>query len=216
MLEAPFLRRGRWPLMLLGASAAALVAVAAYQLGNDASGDPIHEAVSNGETAPAPHLDVPVLTAGDLSAAPRRLWRAARDGRVSLPELRGSPVVLNVWSARCEPCRDQGQVLQQMAREAGHGVLMLGISTHDSADAARRFVDEHGLSFPQAHDPGMDTAHRWGVTSVPETFVISADGRVVGHVVGVATADHVARGIDFALAGRPSGLHMGARHEPLE
>ena len=70
--KPPFRRWRRWPFTIVAALAAALLVVAAYQLSTDASGDPIHDAVAGGDTLPAPPLDLPVLTAGDLGGAPRR------------------------------------------------------------------------------------------------------------------------------------------------
>jgi hypothetical protein len=70
------------------AAAAALLGAVTYRLGVEGRGDAIHRALSDGRTARAPEFDLEVLNAGDLGSAPKRWWRVARDGRVTLAELR--------------------------------------------------------------------------------------------------------------------------------
>ena len=96
-----------WARLSLVVLAASLVAVMVDRVVTDAPGDAIHEAVSQGRPAPAPAFDGGVLTAGDLGAAPRRWWRVARNGRVSLTELRGlrSSSTSGQDDSPCLPCR---------------------------------------------------------------------------------------------------------------
>jgi cytochrome c biogenesis protein CcmG/thiol:disulfide interchange protein DsbE len=205
-----------WLGLALAAFAVGLLGIGAYRILAEASGDPIHEAVSQGRPAAAPEFRVQVLTAGDLGAAPRRWWRVARDGYVSLGELRGTPVIINFWTARCLPCRQEGPLLERAVGEAGHGLVMLGVGTAPSARQAREFVNELGLSFPQLFDGSRQTARRWGVDGVPETFFLTGKGEIVGHVVGAATTAELRRGVAAAVSGRPAGLRTGGRREAIE
>jgi peroxiredoxin len=205
-----------WAGLALAAVAATLLGIGASRMLAEAPGDAIHEAVSQGRPAQAPEFEVEVLTAGDLGAAPRRWWRVARDGRVSLAELRGTPVVINFWTARCLPCRREGPLLEGAVGDAGHGLVMLGVGSAASARQAREFVNNLGLSFPQLFDGSRQTARRWGVDGVPETFFLTREGEIVGHVVGAATAAELRRGVAAAVSGRPAGLRTGGRREPLE
>jgi thiol-disulfide isomerase/thioredoxin len=198
------------------AAAAALLGAITYRLGVQGRGDAIHEALSDGRTARAPAFDLEVLTAGDLGSAPKRWWRVARDGRVTLPELRGNPVVLNFWSPECTPCRQEAPVLQRVADEAGRGVLVLGIGHAGSREQATDFVHAHGLSFPQVHDSSGATARRWEVEGVPETFFLNADGDIVAHVDGLASARQLCGGVAAAVSGGPAGLQRGGRRDALE
>lgn len=202
--------------LTLAASAATLLAIVAYRMFAAAPGDVIHEAVSQGRATPAPEFEIEVLTAGDLGAAPRGWWRVARDGRVSLGELRGSPIVISFWTGDCTPCRQEAPRLERAAGEAGHGVVMLGVSTAQATRQARESIHASGTSFPQLHDGSGDTARRWGVDGVPETFFLSRDGVIVAHVVGAATAADLRTGVEAAIAGRPAGLRTGGRRQAIE
>jgi cytochrome c biogenesis protein CcmG/thiol:disulfide interchange protein DsbE len=212
----PRRRTATWAVLALAALAVAGFAVLAYRLIADASDDAIHEAVSEGRIAPAPDFELDVLTAGDLGAAPRGWWRIARDGRVSLSELRGHPAVINFWTGPCAPCREEAPILERATREAGAGVVMLGVSTGQSAQEAGDLVRTLGLSFPQLDDGAGETARRWGVDTVPETFFISGEGEIVGHVVGASTAAELRRGVSAAVEGRPAGLRTGGRRQDIE
>jgi cytochrome c biogenesis protein CcmG, thiol:disulfide interchange protein DsbE len=205
-----------WAILALAALAVAGFAVLTYRLIAGASDDAIHEAVSEGRIAPAPDFELDVLTAGDLGAAPRGWWRIASDGRLSLSELRGHPAVISFWTGRCAPCRQEASVLERATRDAGHGVVMLGVSTGQSAQEAGDVVRALGLSFPQLDDGAGETARRWGVDSVPETFFVSRQGEIVGHVVGASTAAELERGVSAAVEGRPAGLRIGGGRQDLE
>jgi cytochrome c biogenesis protein CcmG/thiol:disulfide interchange protein DsbE len=188
---------------------ATLLGAVTFRLAADGQSDAIHDAVSEGRAIPAPELDAEILTAGDLGGAPRRWWRVAQDGRVTLAELRGGPVVLNFWSPQCTACRQEASLLQQVADEAGRSVLVLGVGRANAPEQARDFVHANGLSFPQAFDGSGETARRWRVDSVPETFFLTADGEIVDHLAGVASTAQLRRGVAAAVSGR-------AEHPPSD
>ena len=192
--------------------AAALLVALSFDLLNAGPDDAIHEALSAGERFPAPELDLAIVTAGDPGSTPRGWWRVAQDGRVSMRELRGGPVVISFWAPRCGPCRAEARALDRAAQKAGRDVLALGVGFGASSRQTRDFVHGLGLSFPQVHDATGGAARRWQVDGAPETFFVAGDGQIVGHVVGAASAADVREGVAAALTGRPSGLRTrGAR-----
>ena len=72
-------------------------------------------------------------------------------------------------------------------------MLFLGLDAQDAREDARDFISQFGLTFPHVRDPCNETARDWGVTGLPETFFIGADGRVVGHVIGTVDDGAAAR-----------------------
>lgn len=185
--------------------AAAIVALLGAGLLLRAEDTTIDDALARGTTAPAPTFDLDVLDAG-LLRGPRRagLERALEDGRLSLRELRGSPVVLNIWASWCEPCREEAPLLQAAWRRwRDRGVVVLGLDMQDTPDAARRFLDEFGVDYPNVRDPDDSTARDYGAARVPETFFLTAEGEVAAHAIGAVRADFLERGIRAARAGRP-------------
>ncbi|MEL6584993.1 MAG: DsbE family thiol:disulfide interchange protein [Pseudomonadota bacterium] len=111
----------------------------------------------------------------------------------------GQPALVNVFASWCVPCRAEHPILTRMAEE--DGVLLYGINYKDRPDAARAWLEELGNPYAQigADFPGRVSID-WGVTGVPETFVIGADGTVVYRFAGpIVGADAVAK-LEAALA----------------
>lgn len=183
----------------------AFVALLAYGLVARAPDSTIDDALARAETVTAPGFELDVLERGRAPAELQHVVdRAAADGRISLAELRGTPVVLNFWASWCDPCRQEAPVLEAGWREAGQdGVLVLGLDMQDNPDDAREFLRKFNITYPNVRDGGKESFRRYGAIGIPETFFISARGEVVSHVVGAITADQLRRGASAAAAGRP-------------
>jgi cytochrome c biogenesis protein CcmG, thiol:disulfide interchange protein DsbE len=189
------------------------VALLAYGLLSKSPGTTIDSSLAEAKAPVAPGFELDVLEEGALGPRFGRVAQAAADGELSLSELRGRPVVLNFWASWCPPCRAEAPRLEQRWRAARRqGVLFLGLDMQDLPDDARDFIREFQLSYPHVRDPGDDVARDWGVTGLPETFFISAHGRVVAHVIGAVSARQLDDGVRAAVAGRPlEALEGGAR-----
>ena len=197
-------------------AAAGFVALLVYGVAARAPDTTIDASLAGGEAIPAPGFDLEVLQRG-RAAPPLKdvLTRATADGRVALRELRGTPVVLNFWASWCPPCRVEAPVLQRGWRQAGaQGVLFVGLDMQDVGEDAREFLREFRISYLNLRDPGKETAHRYGVTGLPETYFISARAEVVGHVIGAITAGQLRDGVAATRAGRPRQLGAGGERRP--
>ncbi|MFL5820932.1 MAG: TlpA family protein disulfide reductase [Solirubrobacteraceae bacterium] len=205
----------RGPLRYAGRVAAAVLAVAfvallAYGLANKSGDTTIDDSLSRARAVPAPAVDLPVLLRATGSPAARRTDAAAADGRVSLRELRGAPVVLNFWASWCLPCRDEAPVLERAWRRQGRqGALFVGLNQQDITDDSLAFARQLGVTYLTIRDRGNAVARRFGVSGLPETFFVSPAGNVVGHVIGVVSTRQLRDGIAAATAGRPLGVHTG-------
>jgi cytochrome c biogenesis protein CcmG/thiol:disulfide interchange protein DsbE len=138
------------------------------------------------------------------------------DGAVASEELRGRPYVLNFWASWCVPCREEAPFLQETwrrARERGD-VLLVGLNMQDLTEDARDFLRDFDIDYLNIRDPANEVARRFGVTGVPETFFISAEGDVVGHVIGVVSAEQLRAGMRAALGGRPTPTREGGGRRP--
>lgn len=117
---------------------------------------------------------------------------------IDLAGLAGQGVVLNFWASWCGPCRAEAPLLEAAwRREAARGIVFVGVNVQDDADAARAFLTEFGITYPN----GPDTAQRWdrqfGVDGLPVTFFIDPDGAIRATVLGpVVTAAELDRYLD--------------------
>ncbi len=99
----------------------------------------------------------------------------------------GAPVLVNFFASWCVPCRAEHENL--MALAGGYRVPVIGIAYKNDPDKARGFLTELGNPFSKT---GLDLDGRvgidWGVSGVPETFLIDGDGviryRHWGPIVG--------------------------------
>ena len=198
-------------------AAVAFVALLAYGLTTTSPDRSIDDALSRGQAATPPGFRLDALAAGEPSGRLGAVWRrAAADGEVSLGELRGTPLVINFWASWCDPCRAEAEVLERTWSEpSSRDVLLLGLDVQDAREDARAFIADFGLTFPHVRDPGNETQRAWGVTGLPETFFLSRDGRVVGHVIGTVDAAQLREGTQAARTGRPSGADRGGEQRPV-
>jgi len=91
---------------------------------------------------------------------------------------------------------------------------VLGLTMQDVSSDARAFLREFDVTYPNIRDPTNDTARRYGVSGLPETFFITADGQIVGHVVGVIGERQLSDGIDAARRGEILGARSGGDSRP--
>ena len=123
--------------------------------------------------------------------------------RLSLADLKGKPFILNFWASWCLECRIEHPALQgAWARFRDRGVVLVGIPFQDAPSASRAYVAEMGGDWPQAEDAGARAALDFGVTGVPETFLIGADGGVLRRWIGPVSYEPLVEAIDRALGGR--------------
>ena len=108
------------------------------------------------------------------------------DGQtISLDDLRGKGVVLNFWASWCDPCRDEAVLLEQTAqREKDNGIVFLGLDYLDQEPAAKAYLAEFGVTYPNGPDLQSQAARRYGIKGVPETFLIDPEGKIVDTMIG--------------------------------
>ncbi len=115
-----------------------------------------------------------------------------QDEKIFLRDLRGRLVVLNFWASWCVSCREEARELEtfwQRVRE--QGVIVMGVAIQDTPEAARDFAKNHGKSYPIAIDSSGKTSLDYGVSGVPETFIIDKDGLIRHKETGPVTAERL-------------------------
>lgn len=108
---------------------------------------------------------------------------------VDLADLRGRPVVVNVWWSECPPCRVEQPDLNEAATELGDDVAFLGLNIRDSsAEKGLAFARNFDVPYPSVYSPDgtalLSFAGTLNPRSIPSTVVLDADGRVAASVQG--------------------------------
>lgn len=75
-------------------------------------------------------------------------------------------------------------------RQRQRPFTMVGVSLDSDPRAVGPFVREHGLTFPIALDPGLDTANAYGVRALPTTVLVARDGTVAALALGPRAWDN--------------------------
>ncbi len=111
-------------------------------------------------------------------------------GEISDQSIRNekTPILVNFFASWCVPCRAEHDNLMALANT--HNVRILGIAYKDQPEDSRAFLEELGNPFYKyGGDIDGSVGFEWGVTGVPETFLIDSNGRVRYHHYGPIVGD---------------------------
>jgi cytochrome c-type biogenesis protein len=125
------------------------------------------------------------LAVGD--PAPAYAARELSGADVSLVDLRGQVVLLNVWATWCVPCQEEMPALQRLYSEMkDRGLVVLAVSVDQAGanEAVTRFTEELGIDFRVALDPALEVQRAFRTIGVPESFLIDREGRIAHRWVG--------------------------------
>ena len=106
----------------------------------------------------------------------------------SLYELKGSVVFINFWATWCQPCREEMPSIQSLYNhfKDEKGFRMLTVLYRDDSQKAIAYMRENNYRFPVAMDSNEKTARSYGVTGVPETYIVDKKGILREKVIGPA------------------------------
>jgi len=108
-------------------------------------------------------------------------------GQVTLSDLRGQVVMVNLWASWCPPCRAEMPAIEKVYRSYKDlGLVVLGVNTtfQDSESGASAFVNQYGLTFPIPLDRDGSVSSRYALRALPTTFFIDREGVIRSVVVG--------------------------------
>lgn len=105
---------------------------------------------------------------------------------IELSKLKGHVVLLNFWASWCHSCKAEAMDLEALWKDFREkGVYVLGVAIQDEASAAKAFAVEFGKNYWLALDKSDgSTAINYGVSGVPESFLIDAQGIIVHKETG--------------------------------
>jgi thiol-disulfide isomerase/thioredoxin len=115
------------------------------------------------------------------------------DGReISMDGLAGKVVLIDFWATWCGPCREALPNIQRIAHKfEGQPFVVVSVSLDNDEQAWKAFVAKNNMSWTQVRDGGFNgkVSTRFGVTAIPATFSIDADGVLEDQHVGDASIE---------------------------
>jgi len=104
---------------------------------------------------------------------------------ISLAEFRGKIVFINFWTTWCLAC-----VIEMPSMEKLHQTfkdkdfVMVAINLQESASRVKQFYKEYKLTFTTLLDTTGDVGAGLGIRSIPTTFILDKNGRIIGKALG--------------------------------
>lgn len=123
----------------------------------------------------------------------------------SLEDYRGKVVVLNFWASWCPPCKAEMPELDQLSQELNQrdDVVFISVNLTDggreTVEKAEAYLIENGFSFDVVMDTEGELANEFRVSSIPQTFVLDANGETVANISGMTTGDAIMEKVEEAL-----------------
>lgn len=125
---------------------------------------------------------------GGSSGAPAFTLPSVEGGSVSLADYSGKVVMLNFWATWCGPCKREIPdfiELQENYRDEGFEIVGVSLDKPGEEQAVARFVEQQGINYDVLYGNGQIAQAYGGVRSIPTTFLIDRDGRIVSSKVGL-------------------------------
>jgi peroxiredoxin len=115
---------------------------------------------------------------------------------VTLSELQGQVVLVNLWASWCGPCRAEMPAMERIYQEykdQGFTIAAVNITSQDSIGGAQNFVDQYGLTFPILLDVNGEVARLYNLNAFPSSYFIDRFGVVQEVVFGGPMAEALLR-----------------------
>lgn len=134
---------------------------------------------SRPETAPVQRLgagvEAPDFTLNNLKGQP-----------VTLSQYRGKVVFLNFWATWCPPCRAEMPSMERLQEVFnGKDFVILAVNVEQYGEQSiKSFLEMSPYTFPILLDPDENLKIRYGVSAIPETFLINKKGIIVDRHLG--------------------------------
>ena len=110
---------------------------------------------------------------------------------IELSDLRGKPLIINLWATWCEPCLREMPSLERLQSRFGERIAVLAVSEDRGGNkTVEPFIAKLGLKSVKIYmDPKSEVGHAFAVRGLPTSLLIDRNGMVLGRVEGAVDWD---------------------------
>ncbi|MFM2076247.1 MAG: hypothetical protein RJA49_137 [Actinomycetota bacterium] len=162
----------------LVASAVASVAIGLAIANNHSSSDSV--AVLGGtDTTLGASTGIPTNAAVQGKALPKVTIQTLAGDDVTTADLRGHPMVINVWGSTCGPCKKELPDFAKVQKVYGDRVRFVGVDYLPPSDREEKFARDRGVQYELLYDGNGEFVDKVGIAAFPVTLFVTADGTIV-------------------------------------
>ncbi|NOX19704.1 MAG: TlpA family protein disulfide reductase [Nitrospirae bacterium] len=112
---------------------------------------------------------------------------------INIKDLRGKRVIVHFWASWCKECRkEMPQVVAYYDRKRNDpGFVLLSVVYRENPAESKSYLEKEGFDIPVYVDPDQNAARVFGVTGVPETYIIDPDGVLTKKIIGPTNWDNL-------------------------
>lgn len=123
--------------------------------------------------------------------APDFVFETLEGEEIHFSDLVGKPLLLNIWATWCPPCREELPSFQKAYDKYAEEITFVFVSVDDGKEEVEEFLTENGYTFPVYLDSGSNCLITYGISSIPVTVLVDAEGNILAGQIGALSEDLV-------------------------
>ena len=137
----------------------------------------------------------------ELTQAPNFTVYNLDGNEVNLSDFFGKPIIVNFWASWCGPCKMEMPDFNEAHGNYKDDITFLMVNMTDGSretvEVASSFIEEQGYTFPVYYDTSYSAAITYSVSSLPTTYFINAEGKLIAYTKGAINGAILQKGIDM-------------------
>lgn len=166
------------------------LAAAAYGLSNQNS------ATDNENLTPGVNDGVEDASNEEPILAPDFTLKDLDGNTIRLSDYKGKYVFLNFWASWCGPCKAEMPDMEKIHQKYGDELVIVAVNIGESADVAKGFAEDYGLSFQILLDEKKEVASLYGVSGIPTSYFLDKEGNFASGFVGTLSYEMMEEAIE--------------------
>ncbi|GBD98221.1 thiol-disulfide oxidoreductase ResA [bacterium BMS3Abin07] len=117
-----------------------------------------------------------------------------RDGtEIKLSQFRGKTVFVHFWASWCKECREEMPAIQALynRKKDNPDFIFISVIYREDPAKSKQWLDKNKFNIPIYIDRNAKMAKDYGLTGVPETFIIAPGGMLKKRIIGPGQWDKI-------------------------